>query len=325
MGGAPVRRLLTTVLLTCVVGSCSGGSDAPTAVRAETSATTAVTSTEPTPTTTQAPRTTEATTTTVAPECINGATENRNVTDAGYDIWRCSKGLWTFQRTETIAPPPVLDQPTLDWWSSQTEELRKLSCQVGFETTHTFTQVLEETTYRYLCDGGTVPAEVRTGAVLTIEEIDAALAPAAKAWARKPSPATYEGLAAAAQALVDTSRPFPSADPLTADVALHSVRSLVTHPGDDGTATATLDRLRPIAPSLPLVLRDGSYTVGIDAFPGKYRTTEAVEGCYWETLDEAGEINDNNFVTAAPQVIMTIRPADFAVNLADCGLWIAIG
>ena len=29
-------------------------------------------------------------------------------------------------------------------------------------------------------------------------------------------------------------------------------------------------------------------------------------GCYWETLDEAGEINDNNFVDAAPQVLMTV-------------------
>jgi hypothetical protein len=73
------------------------------------------------------------------------------------------------------------------------------------------------------------------------------------------------------------------------------------------------------------VTRDGTYTVGEDAVPGTYRTTDAVEGCYWETLDQAGEINDNNFVDSAPQVMMTIRSRDHAVHLDECGLWIRTG
>lgn len=69
---------------------------------------------------------------------------------------------------------------------------------------------------------------------------------------------------------------------------------------------------------------DGTYTVGKEIEPGTYQTGR-VSGCYWERLDEAGEIIDNNFVNAAPQVQAQIRASDFAFNTDGCGTWQKIG
>lgn len=44
-----------------------------------------------------------AQTTTIKSDCVNGATENRNVTDEGYDTYWCVKGVWTFKKTNSPA------------------------------------------------------------------------------------------------------------------------------------------------------------------------------------------------------------------------------
>ena len=269
-----MRKLLTTVLVASVIASCAGQTDVRVAATDEaidTITTRGPSATDP-PTTSSAPTTTVAETvppTTVTAECVNGATENRNVTDTGFDQWRCIGGKWTFQIAKVLVK------------------------------------------------------------ALSVEEVDGALSPAAAAWMVAPSPETFAALAAAAQSLVDAKRPFPLATNgailLSADVE-KAVRTLTTYPGNDVPVYLTLDTLRPIAPSLPPspLLFDGSYTVGVDVAPGRYKTIGPVDGCYWETLDEAGEINDNNFVDAAPQVIMTVRKSDFAVNSEDCGPWRSI-
>ncbi len=65
----------------------------------------------------------------------------------------------------------------------------------------------------------------------------------------------------------------------------------------------------------------GTYRVGNETgyvAPGTYAATD-VDGCYWERLDAAGEIIDNNFVNAAPRVEFTVRASDYAINIQGCG------
>jgi hypothetical protein len=63
--------------------------------------------------------------------------------------------------------------------------------------------------------------------------------------------------------------------------------------------------------------------VGSEVQPGTYRA-QNVDGCYWATLDEAGEINDDNFVNGAPQVLAVIEPSDYAFE-NDCGFMVRVG
>jgi hypothetical protein len=65
----------------------------------------------------------------------------------------------------------------------------------------------------------------------------------------------------------------------------------------------------------------GTAVPGESVRPGTYVAYD-VDGCYWERLDAAGEIIDNNFVNAAPQVQVTIRGSDFAFNSERCGPFI---
>lgn len=80
-------------------------------------------------------------------------------------------------------------------------------------------------------------------------------------------------------------------------------------------------------PGVPATINDGAFVVGDDfdfvttIRPGTYVTYD-VEGCYWERLDAAGEIIDNNFISAAPRVEVTIRATDYAFNSEDCALWV---
>lgn len=69
----------------------------------------------------------------------------------------------------------------------------------------------------------------------------------------------------------------------------------------------------------------GVFEVGVTIQPGKYQTTGPVQNCYWERLDAAGEIIDNNFVSAATQVQVTVAPTDFSLHASGCGEMVRIG
>ena len=79
-------------------------------------------------------------------------------------------------------------------------------------------------------------------------------------------------------------------------------------------------------PGAPATIYAGAHEVGDEwvagrvALPGTY-VTYGVEGCYWERLDDAGNILDNNFINAAPRVAVTIQPPDYAFNSEGCGRW----
>lgn len=158
------------------------------------------------------------------------------------------------------------------------------------------------------------------------EVIAATLQEPLKAWMLEPSGPGFDAVAAAVGSL-DAAGDFPA----TTNVfgATESTNQyfdvLSAYPGADWMVYDAADSLRSFMPDLPFVLSDGNWTVGTDVPAGRYRTVGGVDGCYWETLDSAGEINDNNFVTAAPQVLMTVRQSDYAVNSEDCGPWVKIG
>lgn len=69
----------------------------------------------------------------------------------------------------------------------------------------------------------------------------------------------------------------------------------------------------------------GVFDIGTGIQPGLYQSTGSVENCYWERLDAAGEVIDNNFVGAANQVQITVEPSDFSLHIAGCGELARIG
>lgn len=107
--------------------------------------------------------------------------------------------------------------------------------------------------------------------------------------------------------------------------------------GDEWFPEGTFTSLAVIGvPSAPVTLYSGVYSIGDEwtgstggqsgdetTLPGMYRVLD-VEDCYWERLDGAGEIIDNNFINAAPRVEATIRSSDFAFNSEGCGRWVRI-
>jgi hypothetical protein len=173
-----------------------------------------------------------------------------------------------------------------------------------------------------------------------VEELNQAIGPAATAWLQ--SGAAYDSpealaLQDAATAVLDTQgiRPFPpelTRDPNDVSGPLYYIKFLAGCMGPIECNPSriifvernykALDALNLYLPDLGTLLFPGNYVVGEDIQPGKYQTLSDVKNCYWETLDAAGEINDNNFVNAAPQVQMTVRSSDFAVNVeSECGIW----
>jgi hypothetical protein len=93
------------------------------------------------------------------------------------------------------------------------------------------------------------------------------------------------------------------------------------------TVISLLDELMEFGdvPGLPAAsMFGGSRPVGDgddEALPGTWVTYQ-VDGCYWERLDDRGEIIDNNFASSAPQVQVAISSTDFAFNSSGCGRWL---
>jgi hypothetical protein len=69
---------------------------------------------------------------------------------------------------------------------------------------------------------------------------------------------------------------------------------------------------------------DGNYRVGAGVQPGTYFVENASD-CYWERLDSAGNIIDNNFVLDALRVEATINATDFSFHTQGCGTWRPVG
>lgn len=77
-------------------------------------------------------------------------------------------------------------------------------------------------------------------------------------------------------------------------------------------------------------LYDGTYEVGPDAAhkqipAGRYQITEPVDGCYWERTSKTGDIIDNDFVTHAQTITVTIKASDGSFTSQECAPWQKIG
>ncbi|GAB2984300.1 hypothetical protein GCM10027184_39820 [Saccharothrix stipae] len=70
---------------------------------------------------------------------------------------------------------------------------------------------------------------------------------------------------------------------------------------------------------------NGSYFVPDDIKPGTYKTMAAVRDCYWERTSPDGAIIDNNFVTAAKELTVTVYVSDGAFTSQNCGQWTLVG
>lgn len=115
----------------------------------------------------------------------------------------------------------------------------------------------------------------------------------------------------------------PPAELLGDDVPLHVFLTQLIGVADGSIRGLGLDyRIKDLVEDVPTMgpalITRRSNTVGSDVSPGTYVTFD-VDGCYWETLDNTGEINNNNFVSSAPRVEVTIRESDFAFNSHGCG------
>lgn len=72
----------------------------------------------------------------------------------------------------------------------------------------------------------------------------------------------------------------------------------------------------------PFTFEDGTYKIGKDLPPGTYRTTDnPVANCYWALVDSSANVIDNNFVTGAPQVKVTIPSSAYGFTSEGCGEW----
>jgi hypothetical protein len=67
---------------------------------------------------------------------------------------------------------------------------------------------------------------------------------------------------------------------------------------------------------------EGSQEVGKDIKAGRYKTLGEVGDCYWERTSVSGKILDNDFVTVAKKITVTIRRSDGFFTSQNCGNWI---
>ena len=73
-------------------------------------------------------------------------------------------------------------------------------------------------------------------------------------------------------------------------------------------------------------IEDGSYLVGSQMLPGTWQTvSETVKDCYWEISDSQGGIIDNNFITFAGQLEVSVPSDATGFTTSHCGDWQRIG
>lgn len=91
-------------------------------------------------------------------------------------------------------------------------------------------------------------------------------------------------------------------------------------------ASATLcsehyELAREIYASARVVVFNGTYEVGVEIPAGTYETEGTIRDCYWErSAATGGRIIDNQFVTAASSISVTVREGEFFTT-RRCGSW----
>ncbi len=70
---------------------------------------------------------------------------------------------------------------------------------------------------------------------------------------------------------------------------------------------------------------NGKHVVGKDIQPGKFKTMDRVNDCYWARLSRSGDILDNQFASAAAEITVTVRKSDDTFESMNCGVWLKVG
>lgn len=300
---ATAAALLAAVGLAAFTACGDDDAAAPTTATPTTAARTTAATTTTTTTTEKTTTTTEYRSTKL--RCIDGREQG------SYEFREvCVDGEWVDRPTErptTTAPstPQTAALSETAQWFATNPALKDTACSVGMSITQSVNPGVhfDRAEFDAICSGSspTPPPDP------ILAEVDAAIAPAINAWLADPSGPTYDAIVAAVTPYIGR---WGDAD------------LLVPYPGSDNDVIRALDNLKLPSVQVPPIIYNGTYTVGEDIQPGTYRAQD-VENCYWATLDEAGEINDNNFVNSAPQVLATIKPSDYAFE-NDCGFMVKV-
>lgn len=108
-----------------------------------------------------------------------------------------------------------------------------------------------------------------------------------------------------------------------ATVTLPPVVKTVTRPGPTVKVTVTQKPAEAAA-----TIDEGTWEVGVDVAPGRYKTTEAVDPdgmCYWKitTTGSPDHIVDNDIVSGGKPTVTIKKGQDFTTQ--DCGTWKKVG
>jgi hypothetical protein len=121
-------------------------------------------------------------------------------------------------------------------------------------------------------------------------------------------------------------------DGTTAALPAPTVTETVTEPPVEGDAepapTVTVtEKAEPEAKPEPKGLGEGTYQIGTDAKPGRYKTTVPGDSpnCYWErTKDDSGEFGSiiaNDNANPGARVSVTLKKGEF-FSSNGCGTWV---
>jgi len=120
----------------------------------------------------------------------------------------------------------------------------------------------------------------------------------------------------------DTAAPAAASQPkpTTSTVTSTSV-STVTQKVPGPTKFVTITG----APQLAADVEEGTWDVGVDIKPGKYKVTEAVSGdCYWKiSTTGKDDIIANDIVTGGKPTVTLKKGQTFSTQ--DCGSWGKVG
>ncbi len=109
---------------------------------------------------------------------------------------------------------------------------------------------------------------------------------------------------------------------LDAKAAIEDARAKTAATGVPADNAAAKPASSPKAKA-PVRIGDGTYEVGVDIKPGKYKS-KGGETCYWERQkNDKGKLSSiiANSISPGPQVV-TIRKRDYAFKTAGCARWI---
>lgn len=95
-----------------------------------------------------------------------------------------------------------------------------------------------------------------------------------------------------------------------------------TVPGPTVTVTVTPSAAVPKTSSRPATIREGTWMVGEDVKPGRYRSMNEISpeaSCYWE-ITKSGDIIDNDLPTGGRATVTLVKGQQFKTE--RCGEWV---